>query len=67
MRPGSQIDVSVGSVRGIPAIDEEVNEMSEWVWVLIAVLVVVAVIVVGWSLSRRKTVYASEGAFRPGV
>ncbi len=28
--------------------------MSEWLWVVIAVLVVVAVVVVGWSLSQRR-------------
>ena len=51
---GSQIDVSVGPARGIPPIDEKVNEMSELVWILIAVLVVAALVVVGWSLSRRR-------------
>jgi hypothetical protein len=39
---------------GIPPVDEEVNEMSELVWVVIAVLVIAVVVVVGWSLSRRK-------------
>ncbi|MFY9917935.1 MAG: hypothetical protein WAL26_05990 [Mycobacterium sp.] len=28
--------------------------MSEWLWVVIAVLVVVAVVIVGWSLSQRR-------------
>ena len=28
--------------------------MSEWLWILIAALVVVAVVIVGWSVSRRK-------------
>lgn len=54
MRPRSQIDVSVGPLRGIPPIDERVNEMSELVWILIAVLVIAVVAAVAWSLSRRK-------------
>ena len=28
--------------------------MSEWLWVVIAVLVVVVAVVVGWSLSQRR-------------
>jgi FtsZ-interacting cell division protein ZipA len=28
--------------------------MPEWIWIFIALLVVVAVVIVGWSLSRRK-------------
>jgi hypothetical protein len=65
MRPGSQIDVSVGTALGIPPIDEEVNEMSELVWVLIAVLVVAVVIVVGWSLSRRRRSTRLQEHFGP--
>jgi hypothetical protein len=34
--------------------DEEVNEMSQWAWILIAVLVIVVIGVVAWSLSRRR-------------
>jgi hypothetical protein len=65
MRPGSQIDVSVGTSLGIPPSDEEVNEMSELVWVLIAVLVVAVVIVVAWSLSRRKRSTRLQEHFGP--
>jgi hypothetical protein len=62
---GSQIDVSVGPPRGTPSIDEEVNQMSEMVWVLIAVLVVAAVIVIGWSLSRRRRSTRLQQHFGP--
>ena len=39
--------------------------MSEMVWVLIAVLVVAAVIVIGWSLSRRRRSARLQQHFGP--
>ena len=39
--------------------------MSEWVWILIAVLVVVLLGVVGWSLSRRRTSARLKEQFGP--
>src|SRR6478735_10038344 len=65
MRRGSQIDVSVGPLRGTPRLDEEVNQMSEMVWILIAVLVVAAVIIIGWSLSKRRRSTRLQQHFGP--